>query len=125
MERDQASKFINDLAQAHGQPPVAATCSSLQSFPPAIKIDGKCHQGTAPAAERSCIPLALARSSIMNDKQVADFEHTCRSYNLAISPAGVGALPMSTPSRIRRARSAWCCGPVPSTLPTIDGLGVP
>ena len=69
MERDQASKFINDLLKLM----VSRNGSDLfitAEFPPAIKIDGKVTK-VSPQPLSQLHTLALARS-IMNDKQVVD-----------------------------------------------------
>ena len=86
MERDQASKFINDLLQLM----VSRNGSDLfitAEFPPAIKVDGKITK-VSPQPLTPLHTLTLARS-IMSDKQIADFERTKES-NFAISPAGIG-----------------------------------
>ena len=86
MERDQASKFINDLLRLM----VSRNGSDLfitADFPPAIKVDGKINK-VSPQPLNAAHTLALARS-IMNDKQVAEFERT-KEGNFAISPPGVG-----------------------------------
>jgi hypothetical protein len=71
-------------------------------FPPAIKVDGKVTK-VSPQPLNAGHTLALARS-IMNDKQVAEFERT-KECNFAISPpawAASGSMRSSS-----RARSAW------------------
>lgn len=86
MERDQASKFINDLLRLM----VSRSGSDLfitAEFPPAIKVDGAVTK-VSPQPLSPMHTLALARS-IMSDKQAAEFERT-KECNFAISPAGVG-----------------------------------
>ena len=86
MQRDQASKFINDLLKLM----VSRNGSDLfitAEFPPAIKVDGKVTK-VSPQPLTPNHTLTLARS-IMSDKQVADFERT-KECNFAISPAGIG-----------------------------------
>jgi len=73
MERDQATKFINDLLKLM----VSRNGSDLfitADFPPAIKVDGKVTK-VSPQPLNGAHTMALARS-IMNDRQVADFERT-------------------------------------------------
>ena len=85
MERDQASKFINDLLKlmvSRGGSDLFITAE----FPPAIKVDGKVTK-VSPQPLTPNHTLTLARA-IMSDKQVADFERT-KECNFAISPAGV------------------------------------
>lgn len=86
MERDQASKFINDLLKLM----VSRNGSDLfitSEFPPGIKVDGKVTK-VSPQPLTAGHTLALARS-VMNDKQAAEFERT-KECNFAISPAGIG-----------------------------------
>ncbi len=65
--------------------------------------------------------LALARS-IMNDKQVAEFERT-KECNFAISPPGVGRFRVN--AFIQQGKVGMVLRVIPMTLPTIDSLGVP
>ena len=119
MERDQASKFINDLLKLM----VSRNGSDLfitAEFPPAIKIDGKVTK-VSPQPLSQLHTLALARS-IMNDRQVADFEHT-KECNFAISPAGVGRFLVN--AFMQQGKVGMVLRTIPTTLPTIDGLGVP
>ena len=119
MERDQASKFINDLLKLM----VSRNGSDLfitAEFPPAIKIDGKVTK-VSPQPLTQLHTLALARS-IMNDKQVADFEHT-KECNFAISPAGVGRFRVN--AFVQQGKVGMVLRTIPTTLPTIDSLGVP
>ena len=56
MERDQATKFINDLLKLM----VSRNGSDLfitADFPPAIKVDWQGHQGVRPTAERRSHPV--------------------------------------------------------------------
>ena len=41
MERDQATKFINDLLRADGRASSGSDLFITADFPPAIKVDGK------------------------------------------------------------------------------------
>ena len=119
MERDQASKFINDLLKLM----VSRNGSDLfitAEFPPAIKIDGKVTK-VSPQPLSQLHTLALARS-IMSDKQVADFEHT-KECNFAISPAGVGRFRVN--AFVQQGKVGMVLRTIPTTLPTIDSLGVP
>ena len=119
MERDQASKFINDLLKLM----VSRNGSDLfitAEFPPAIKIDGKVTK-VSPQPLSQLHTLALARA-IMSDKQVADFEHT-KECNFAISPAGVGRFRVN--AFVQQGKVGMVLRTIPATLPTIDSLGVP
>jgi len=119
MERDQASKFINDLLRLM----VSRNGSDLfitGDFPPAMKVDGKITkvsgQPLTPAHT-----LALTRS-IMNDKQAAEYERT-KECNFAISPAGIGRFRVN--AFVQQGKMGMVMRVIPAVLPTIDGLGMP
>jgi len=119
MERDQASKFINDLLRLM----VSRSGSDLfitGDFPPAMKVDGKITK-VSPQPLNAGHTLALARA-IMNDKQAAEFERT-KECNFAISPPGVGRFRVN--AFIQQGKVGMVMRVIPATLPTIDGLGVP
>jgi twitching motility protein PilU len=119
MERDQATKFINDLLRLM----IGRNGSDLfitAEFPPAIKVDGKITK-VSPQPLTPAHTLALARS-IMNDKQVAEFERT-KECNFAISPPGVGRFRAN--AFIQQGKVGLVLRVIPQVLPTIDTLGVP
>ena len=119
MERDQASKFINDLLRLM----VSRTGSDLfitADFPPAIKIDGKVVK-VSPQPLNATHTLALARA-IMNDKQAAEFERT-KECNFAISPPSIGRFRVS--AFIQQGKVGMVLRTIPAVLPTIDTLGLP
>ena len=119
MERDQASKFINDLLKLL----VSRNGSDLfitSDFPPAMKIDGKVTK-VSPQPLTAAHTLALARA-IMNDKQAAEFERT-KECNFAISPPGLGRFRVN--AFIQQGQVGMVMRVIPATLPTLDGLGMP
>ncbi len=119
MERDQASKFINDLLKLL----VSRNGSDLfitAEFPPAIKVDGAITK-VSPQALTPNHTLTLARS-IMSDKQAAEFERT-KECNFAISPSGIGRFRVN--AFIQQGRVGMVLRVIPLALPTIDGLGLP
>ncbi|MEZ5719442.1 MAG: PilT/PilU family type 4a pilus ATPase [Nitrospirota bacterium] len=119
MERDQASKFINDLLKLL----VSRNGSDLfitADFPPAIKVDGAIAK-VSPQPLSPNHTLTLARS-IMSDKQAAEFERT-KECNFAISPSGIGRFRVN--AFIQQGRVGMVLRVIPLVLPTIDGLGVP
>lgn len=119
MERDQATKFINDLLRLM----IGRNGSDLfitAEFPPAIKVDGKITK-VSPQPLTPAHTMALARS-IMNDKQVAEFERT-KECNFAISPPGVGRFRAN--AFIQQGKVGLVLRVIPQVLPTIDTLGVP
>ncbi len=119
MERDQASKFINDLLKLM----VSRKGSDLfitAEFPPAIKVDGKVTR-LMDQPLVAAHTLSLARS-IMSDKQVAEFERT-KECNFAISPAGIGRFRVN--AFIQQGRVGMVLRTIPANIPTIDGMGLP
>ena len=119
MERDQATKFINDLLRLM----VSRSGSDLfitGDFPPAIKVDGKVIK-VSPQPLNAAHTLSLARS-VMNDKQVAEFERT-KECNFAISPPGVGRFRVN--AFVQQGKVGMVMRVIPAVLPTIDGLGLP
>jgi len=119
MERDQASKFINDLLRLM----ISRNGSDLfitADFPPAIKVDGQVTKLSTQALS-GAHTQALARS-IMSDKQAADFERT-KECNFAIAPAAIGRFRVS--AFVQQGKIGMVLRVIPATLPTIDGLGMP
>jgi len=119
MERDQASKFINDLLRLM----ISRNGSDLfltAEFPPAIKVDGRITK-VSPQPLTGQHTVALARA-IMNDKQAAEFERT-KECNFAIAPQGIGRFRVN--AFIQQGNVGLVLRTIPQTLPTIDGLGLP
>ena len=119
MERDQATKFINDLLRllvSRGGSDLFITAD----FPPAIKVDGKVTK-VSPQPLNPTHTLTLARS-VMNDKQAAEFERT-KECNFAIAPGGVGRFRVN--AFIQQGKVGMVMRVIPSTLPTVDTLGLP
>jgi twitching motility protein PilU len=119
MERDQASKFINDLLRLM----VSRGGSDLfitGEFPPAIKVDGKLTKVSSQPLNASHT-LTLARA-IMNDKQAAEFERT-KECNFAISPPGIGRFRVN--AFLQQGKVGMVMRVIPAVLPTLDGLGLP
>ncbi len=119
MERDQASKFVNDLLRLM----VARNGSDLfltADFPPAIKVDGKITK-VSPQPLTGQHTMQLARA-VMNDKQAADFERT-KECNFAISPQGIGRFRCN--AFLQQGHVGLVMRTIPQTLPTIDTLDLP
>ncbi|HSV70122.1 MAG TPA: PilT/PilU family type 4a pilus ATPase [Methylibium sp.] len=119
MERDQASKFINDLLKLL----VTRNGSDLfltADFPPAVKVDGRITK-VSPQPLTPQHTLVLARA-IMNDKQAAEFERT-KECNFAIAPTGIGRFRVN--AFMQQGHVGLVMRTIPATLPTIDGLGLP
>ena len=119
MERDQASKFINDLLKLM----LTRKGSDLfitADFPPAIKVDGKVTKLSAqPLTPAHTLPLVR---SVMSDKQAAEFEAT-KECNFAISPAGIGRFRCN--AFVQAGKVGMVLRVIPQELPTIDTLGMP
>lgn len=119
MERDQASKFINDLLRlmvSRGGSDLFVT----GEFPPAIKVDGKLTKVSSQPLNAGHT-LTLARA-IMNDKQAAEFERT-KECNFAISPPGIGRFRVN--AFMQQGKVGMVMRVIPAVLPTLDGLGLP
>ncbi len=119
MERDQASKFVNELLRLM----VSRNGSDLfltAEFPPAIKIDGQITKAS-PQPLSAQHTQALARA-IMNDKQAAEFERS-KECNFAIAPAGIGRFRVNC--FIQMGQVGIVMRTIPARIPTIDELGLP
>jgi twitching motility protein PilU len=119
MERDQASKFVNDLLRLM----VSRQGSDLfltADFPPAIKVDGKVTK-VSPQPLTSQHTLALTRS-IMNDKQAAEFERT-KECNFAVAPQGIGRFRVN--AFVQQGNVGLVMRTIPQIVPTIDAMNLP
>jgi twitching motility protein PilU len=119
MERDQASKFVNDLLRLM----VSRNGSDLfltADFPPAIKVDGKVTK-VSPQPLTGQHTLALVRA-VMNDRQAAEFERT-KECNFAVSPQGIGRFRVN--AFVQQGNVGLVMRTIPQTLPTIDSMNLP
>ncbi len=119
MERDQASKFVQDLLRSllqRGGSDLFLTAD----FPPAMKIDGEVHRLSAQALSPHHTQ-ALARA-LMNDRQAAEFENT-KECNFAIAPGGIGRFRVN--AFVQQGRIGLVLRMIPQQLPTLSGLGLP
>src|SRR4249919_2110698 len=119
MERDQASKFVNDLLRLM----VSRNGSDLfltADFPPAIKVDGKVTK-VSPQPLTGQHTLALTRS-IMNDKQAAEFERT-KECNFAVAPQGIGRFRVN--AFVQQGHVGLVMRTIPAIVPTIDSMNLP
>lgn len=119
MERDQATKFMNDLLRLM----LSKNGSDLfitADFPPAFKIDGK----VTPVSNQpltAAHTLDLARS-VMNDKQAAAFEQT-KECNFAINPAGLGRFRVS--AFVQQGHVGMVLRTITTAIPKFEELGLP
>jgi twitching motility protein PilU len=119
MERDQASKFVNDLLRLM----ISRNGSDLfltADFPPAIKVDGRVTK-VSPQPLTGQHTMALARA-VMNDKQAAEFEKT-KECNFAISPQGIGRFRCN--AFVQMGHIGLVFRVIPQALPTVEQLGLP
>ena len=119
MERDQASKFVNDLLKLM----LSRNGSDLfitADFPPAMKVDGMVTK-VSPQPLTAQHTLALVRA-IMNDKQTAEFERT-KECNFAISPPGVGRFRCN--AFMQQGKVGLVMRVIPASIPSVDMLGLP
>ncbi len=119
MERDQATTFITDLLKlmvGRGGSDLFLTVD----LPPAIKVDGKVTK-VSPQALNGTHTTALARS-IMNDRQVAEFERT-KECNFAIAPPNLGRFRVN--AFMQQGKVGLVLRTIPSKLPTIDSMKLP
>ena len=119
MERDQASKFVNDLLRLM----VSRSGSDLfltADFPPAIKIDGKITK-ISPQPLTGQHTLALARA-VMNDKQAAEFERS-KECNFAVAPQGIGRFRVN--AFVQQGHVGLVMRTIPQTPPTVDSMNLP
>jgi twitching motility protein PilU len=119
MERDQASKFINDLLRLL----ITRNGSDLfltADFPPAIKVDGRVTK-VSPQPLTPQHTLVLTRA-IMNDKQAAEFERT-KECNFAVAPSGIGRFRVN--AFMQQGHVGLVMRTIPNTIPTIDSLALP
>lgn len=119
MERDQATKFMNDLLKLM----LSKNGSDLfitSDFPPAFKIDGK----VTPVSNQvltQAHTVDLARA-IMNDRQASEFEST-KECNFAINPPGLGRFRVS--AFLQQGRVGMVLRTITSAIPTFEELRLP
>jgi twitching motility protein PilU len=119
MERDQATKFMNDLLRLM----LSKNGSDLfitAEFPPAFKIDGK----VTPVSNQVLTPahtIDLARA-IMNDRQASEFKST-KECNFAINPPSLGRFRVS--AFLQQGKVGMVLRTITSTIPTFEDLRLP
>ncbi|MDY7573742.1 PilT/PilU family type 4a pilus ATPase [Actimicrobium sp. CCI2.3] len=119
MEREQATKFMNDLLRLM----VSKNGSDLfitTDFAPAFKIDGKVTPVSTQLLSASHT-VELARA-IMSDRQAAEFEAT-KECNFAISPGGLGRFRVS--AFVQQQKVGMVLRVISTDIPTIEQLGLP
>ena len=119
MESTQAADFVRQLLELM----LSRKSSDMfitAGFPPAIKVDGKMTK-LSPDGLTGAQTAALVRA-VMSERQAAEFEAT-KECNFAISPAGIGRFRVN--AFVQQGYAGMVLRTIPTTVPTIDGLGVP
>jgi len=119
MDKEQAAKFMSDLLRLM----LSKKASDLfitAGFPPAMKIDGK----MTPVSQQSLSlqHTEMLAKSIMNDKQVAEFDAT-KECNFAINPAGIGRFRVN--AFVQQQRVGMVLRTITTKIPEFDDLGLP
>jgi twitching motility protein PilU len=119
MEREQAVRLMQNLLRKM----VEKEGSDLfitTGFPPAIKVDGSVHKATDTplTAEQSAVMVR----SIMNDKQIKEFDAT-KECNFAISPQGIGRFRVS--AFIQQGMMGAVLRTITTEIPTLGDLELP
>ena len=119
MERDQAVRLTQSLLKKM----VEKEGSDLfltSGFPPAIKVDGTIHKATEEALSPD--QSAMMVRSIMNDKQITEFDAT-KECNFAIEPQGIGRFRVS--AFIQQGMVGAVLRTITTNIPTLQGLELP
>ncbi len=119
MEREQAVRLTQNLlrkmVERNGSD-LFLTCG----FPPAIKVDGTIHKATDTALSPD--QAAIMVRSIMNDKQIKEFDAT-KECNFAIAPQGIGRFRVS--AFIQQGYIGAVLRTITTEIPTLEDLDLP
>lgn len=119
MEREQAVRLTQNLLRKM----VEREGSDLfitAAFPPAIKVDGTIHKATD--TPLSADQAAIMVRSIMNDRQIKEFDAT-KEANFAIAPQGIGRFRVS--AFIQQGMVGAVLRTITTEIPTLEELGLP
>ena len=119
MEREQAVRLTQNLLKKM----VEKDGSDLfltTGFPPAIKVDGQVHKATD--TPLTADQAAMMVRSIMNDKQIKEFDAT-KECNFAISPHGIGRFRVS--AFIQQGMAGAVLRTITTEIPTLNDLELP
>ena len=119
MEREQAVRLTQYLLRKM----VERNGSDLfltRGFPPAIKVDGTIHKATD--TPLSADQAAMMVRSIMNDKQIKEFDAT-KECNFAIAPQGIGRFRVS--AFIQQGYIGAVLRTITTEIPTLEELELP
>jgi twitching motility protein PilU len=119
MEREQAVRLTQNLLRKM----VEREGSDLfltKGFPPAIKVDGTIHKATDNPLTSD--QAAIMVRSIMNDKQIKEFDAT-KECNFAIAPHGIGRFRVS--AFIQQGYVGAVLRTITTQIPTLEDLELP
>jgi twitching motility protein PilU len=119
MEREQAVRLTQNLLRKM----VERDGSDLfitAGFPPAIKVDGTIHKATDTPLNAD--QAAMMVRSIMNDKQIKEFDAT-KECNFAIAPKGIGRFRVS--AFIQQGMPGAVLRTITTEIPTLEDLELP
>ena len=119
MEREQAVRLTQNLLRKM----VERDGSDLfitAAFPPAIKVDGTIHKATD--TPLTADQAAIMVRSIMNDKQIKEFDAT-KECNFAIAPQGIGRFRVS--AFIQQGMVGAVLRTITTEIPTLEDLELP
>jgi twitching motility protein PilU len=119
MEREQAVRLTQNLLRKM----VEREGSDLfltAGFPPAIKVDGTIHKATDTPLKAD--QAAIMVRSIMNDKQIKEFDAT-KECNFAIAPQGIGRFRVS--AFIQQGMVGAVLRTITTEIPTLEDLELP
>ena len=119
MEREQAVRLTQNLLRKM----VERDGSDLfltAAFPPAIKVDGTVHKATD--TPLSADQATMMVRSIMNDKQIKEFDST-KECNFAIAPQGIGRFRVS--AFVQQGMVGAVLRTITTEIPTLQDLELP
>ena len=119
MDREQSVKLVQQLLTLMKQKG-ASDLFITAGFPPAIKLDGQ----MTPVMEKPLSGEASATiiRSLMNDRQIKDFEAT-NECNFAISPPAIGRFRVN--AFVQQGKVGGVLRTINTEIPTVEQLGLP
>jgi twitching motility protein PilU len=119
VEREQAVRLTQNLLRKMREQD-GSDLFITAGFPPAIKVDGTVHKATD--APLTAAQAAMMVRSIMNDKQIKEFDAT-KECNFAISPQGIGRFRVS--AFVQQGMIGAVLRTITTEIPTLDELDLP
>ena len=119
MEREQAIKLVQQLLTLMKQKN-GSDLFITAGFPPAIKVDG--HMTPVMDKPLSGEASAMIMRSLMNDRQVKEFEAS-NECNFAIAPPNIGRFRVN--AFVQQSKVGGVMRTINTTIPTFEQLGLP